>query len=73
MEKPGFIEGEVESIYYSGELDFSVTSAETPDTEAPILEEVSVTPQEVRVPGKIQVKLKTKEEISALTEVTFVI
>lgn len=72
LEKPGFIEGEVESIYYSGELDFSVTSAETPDTEAPILEEVSVTPQEVRVPGKIQVKLKTKEEISALTEVTFV-
>ena len=66
LEKPGFIEGDVESIYYSGELDFSVTSAETPDTDAPILKEISVTPQEVSVPGTIQIKIKTREEVSKL-------
>ena len=72
MDKPESITGNVESIYYNGELDFSVVSAETPDTEAPILEEISVTPEKVGVPGTIQIKIKTREEISKLDEVSFV-
>ena len=62
---------EAEPLPYTGEFDFSITSSETPDTDPPILESVSVTPAEVKAPGDIQLKFKTQGEIAPLETVSF--
>lgn len=63
--------GEVENVPYDGAIDYTVTTAETPDQEAPILKEVSVTPNETTAPGTIQIKMKTEgEEVAEVTNAT---
>lgn len=63
--------GEIETLYYRGEVDYTVTTAETPDQEAPILKGVSVTPNETTAPGTIQIKMKTEgEEVAEVTNAT---
>lgn len=63
--------GEIETLYYRGEIDYTVTTAETPDQEAPILKEVRVTPEETTAPGTIQIKIKTEgEEVAEVTDAT---
>ena len=63
--------GEIETLYYRGEIDYTVTTAETPDQEAPILKEVRVTPEETTAPGTIQIKIKTEgEDVAEVTDAT---
>ena len=60
----------IEDLPYAGEMDFTVASSETLDTEPPFLGSISVTPAEVKAPGNVQLKFKTQGEIAPITDVS---
>lgn len=56
---------EVDAIPYNGEMDYNVITAEQPDTEAPIVESITIVEKTLKAPGPITFKIKTKGEEKA--------
>lgn len=62
----------IDVLPYNGELDFTVTKAEQPDEEAPIIESITVAEKSLKAPGPITFKIKLKgEEVAPVTDIGF--
>lgn len=64
----GVLQGEdqngnnIGSIPYNGELDYHITVSETPDEEAPYVDEVAVKTENVKAPGAVTFELRIGRE-----------
>ncbi len=58
---------EVADLPYEGEVDYTITKADTPDQEAPYIEEISVVTKNIKSPGKVSFEIKVSEGHAKMT------